>query len=143
MKSKGWAHRGASAYAPENTLEAFRLGAEQGADGVELDRLLGHGGFFKTPEAGQKLMAAALGVPVSVMETAGEGGPWGMALLAGYMALKKPGESLEDWLDGTVFAAQEVSTVAPDAADAEGFGGFISNYVRGLAVERAAVENLR
>ena len=143
MKTKVWAHRGASAYAPENTLEAFRLAAEQKADGVELDRLLGHGGFFKTPEAGQKLMAAALGVPVSVMETAGEGGPWGMALLAGYMALKKPGESLEDWLDGTVFAAQEVSTVAPDAADAEGFGGFISNYVRGLAVERAAVENLR
>ena len=127
-----------------SAVASLKLGMDiLAADGVELDRLLGHGGFFKTPEAGQKLMAAALGVPVSVMETAGEGGPWGMALLAGYMALKKPGESLEDWLDGTVFAAQEVSTVAPDAADAEGFGGFISNYVRGLAVERAAVENLR
>ena len=113
------------------------------ADGVKVDRLLGHGGFFKTPEAGQRLMSAALGAPVSVMKTAGEGGPWGMALLAGYMAMKKEGESLEEWLDDAVFAGQELSTIQPEAEDTKGFGAFIRDYVRGLAIERAAVDGLR
>ncbi len=65
---------------------------------VAVDRLLGHGGFFKTPEVGQKVLAAAAGVPVSVMQTADEGGPWGMALLAAYLVRKAPGQSLEDYL---------------------------------------------
>ena len=73
-------------------------------EGVRLDTLLGHGGLFKTPVVGQRLLAGALGVPVAVMETAGEGGPWGMALLAAYMLEKRPGETLEQYLANRVFA---------------------------------------
>ena len=110
---------------------------------VALDRLLGHGGFFKTPEAGQRIMAAAAGAPVSVMETAGEGGPWGMALLAAYMVTKAQGETLEHWLDSKIFAGQKVETLEPNAEDVAGFRKFMERYKSGLAVERAAVENLR
>ena len=109
---------------------------------VKVDRLLGHGGFFKTPVVGQKILAAAAGAPVSVMETAGEGGPWGMALLAAYAANRQEGESLEDYLNNRVFAGQQVSTQQPDPADQAGFAQFLSRYTKGLAVERAAVEQL-
>lgn len=110
---------------------------------VAVDRLLGHGGFFKTPEAGQRLMAAAAGAPVSVMETAGEGGPWGMALLAAYLVRHQPGQSLEDYLDRQVFAGQKVVTLPPRAEDQAGFEAFMARYLPGLAVERAAVEHLK
>lgn len=127
-----------------SAVASLKLGMDMlVADGVKVDRLLGHGGFFKTPEAGQRLMSAALGAPVSVMKIAGEGGPWGMALLAGYMAMKKEGEGLEEWLDDAVFAGQELSTIQPEAEDTKGFGAFIRDYVRGLAIERAAVDGLR
>ena len=109
---------------------------------VAVDRLLGHGGFFKTPVVGQKILAAAAGAPVSVMKTAGEGGPWGMALLAAYMACRDEGESLEHYLDSKVFAGQEVSTQEPDEADRAGFEQFLAQYTKALGVERAAVECL-
>jgi sugar (pentulose or hexulose) kinase len=109
---------------------------------VQLDQLLGHGGFFKTREVGPRIMAAAMNVPVSVMETAGEGGAWGIALLAAYMLYKKD-EPLEDYLSNKVFAGQNGVTVAPDAKDVEGFTAFMERYKRGLGIERAAVEGLR
>jgi sugar (pentulose or hexulose) kinase len=113
-----------------------------GNEAVKVDEILGHGGFFKTREAGQRIMAAALNVPVSVMETAGEGGAWGIALLASYMACREEDESLEDFLRHKVFTGRQVSTVAPDPSDAAGFNEFMKRYTRGLAIERAAVESL-
>jgi len=110
---------------------------------VQIDRILGHGGFFKTPEVGQKIMAAAMNVPVSVMETAGEGGAWGIALLAAYMLRKGENETLEDYLDSKVFAGAAGTTIAPDQRDVEGFNAFMERYKKGLAIERAAVEGLR
>jgi sugar (pentulose or hexulose) kinase len=112
-------------------------------EAVKVDEILGHGGFFKTSEVGQKIMAAALDVPVSVMETAGEGGAWGISLLAAYMACKEDGESLEDFLQNKVFTGCRVSTVEPDPTDVEGFNKFMERYTKGLAIERAAVENLK
>ncbi|UJF31484.1 xylulokinase [Paenibacillus hexagrammi] len=112
-------------------------------ESVKLEEILGHGGFFKTEGVGQKIMAAALQVPVSVMETAGEGGAWGIALLASYMINKAEGQTLEDYLSQRVFATQAVKTLAPDAKDVAGFEAFMQRYVKGLAIERAAVENLQ
>lgn len=111
-------------------------------EGVKLDELLGHGGLFKTKGVGQRIMAGALNVPVSVMETAGEGGAWGIALLASYMINKSGNETLEEYLSSKVFAGQAGETIAPDAKDVEGFEVFMERYKRGLAIERAAVENL-
>lgn len=112
-------------------------------EGVKVDQLLGHGGFFKTKEVGQRMMAAATNVPVSVMATAGEGGAWGMALLAAYMRHKSAGETLEAYLSDKVFAGQQAMTIAPDARDVAGFAAFMERYKKGLAIERAAVEALR
>jgi len=109
---------------------------------VQVDRLMGHGGFFKTPEVGQKMLAAAMNAPVCVMETAGEGGPWGMALLAAYAAAGADGESLEDYLENRVFAGQNGKTIAPDAADTAGFKAYMELYKKGLAAERTAVDSL-
>lgn len=109
---------------------------------VKLDVLLGHGGLFKTPVVGQKIMAAAAGVPVSVMETAGEGGAWGCALLAAYMLRKEEGETLAAYLSDKVFAGQKGSLVEPDADDMAGFDEFMKRYHGGFAIERAAVETL-
>lgn len=108
---------------------------------VALDRVLGHGGLFKTNEVGSKLLAAALHTPVSVMENAGEGGPWGMALLAAYMCRRKPGESLERYLEKNVFSGEQGRCVKPDAKDVEGFELFMERYKKGIAMERMAVEN--
>ena len=110
---------------------------------VAVDVLMGHGGFFKTPEAGQRIMAAAAGAPVCVMETAGEGGPWGMALLAAYAAGRAPGQTLEDYLADNVFAGQSGSTLKPDSADVDGFNAFMKHYVEGLAIQRSAIEHLK
>lgn len=108
-------------------------------EGAALDGLTGHGGLFKTPIVGQRLMAGALGVPVSVMDTAGEGGPWGMAILAMY-SLRGQGTSLSEYLDKQVFAGAEVSAARPRQSDAEGFRAFLGRYVAGLPVERLAAE---
>ena len=107
---------------------------------VEIDKLYGHGGFFKTPEVGQRLLSAAVGAPVSVMETAGEGGPYGMALLAAYMLWKDEGESLSDYLDCKVFAEAKSSTLMADAADIAGFDAFLARYKQALSLERTATE---
>ena len=110
---------------------------------VKIDQILGHGGFFKTKEVGQKIMAAAMNVPVSVMETAGEGGAWGIALLASYMLNKTENEPLEAYLSDKVFAGENGTTIAPDPADVDGFATFMDRYKKGLVIERAAVDGLR
>ena len=110
---------------------------------VKIYKLLGHGGFFKTEEVGQRIMAAALNVPVSVMETAGEGGAWGIALLASYMLHKKENEPLEAYLSNKVFAGDNSTTIAPDQGDVDGFTAFMERYKEGIAIERAAVQALK
>lgn len=112
-------------------------------EGVKLDKILGHGGLFKTKGVGQNLLAGAINTPVSVMETAGEGGAWGIAVLASYLVNKEEGESLEDYLNNKVFAGQEGEEVLPDERDVQGFDEFMVRYKDGLAIERAAVEHLR
>lgn len=110
---------------------------------VKIDQILGHGGFFKTKEVGQRIMAAAMNAPVSVMETAGEGGAWGIALLAAYMLRKAANEPLEAYLSHKVFAGEKSVTIAPDPRDVEGFAAFMERYQKGLVIERAAVDGLR
>jgi sugar (pentulose or hexulose) kinase len=110
---------------------------------VKIDQIRGHGGFFKTKEVGQKIMAAAMNVPVTVMETAGEGGAWGMALLASYMLHKAKNEPLEAYLSNKVFAGESGTTIAPDPGDIEGFTAFMERYKKGLVIERAAVDALK
>jgi sugar (pentulose or hexulose) kinase len=126
-----------------STVAAMKLGLDilTGREGVRLDCLTGHGGLFKTPTVGQKLMASALNTPIAVMETAGEGGAWGIALLAAYMGCKQQGETLEDFLAGRVFAGCKGSVENPCERDAEGFRRYMEQYTKGLAIERAAVEN--
>ncbi len=112
-------------------------------EGVKLDRITGHGGLFKTERVGQSYLAAAIGAPVTVMKTAGEGGAWGMAVLANYLIRKEKGETLEDYLEEKVFKGQEGVTVAPDSAAVEGFEAFCSRYVEGLPIVREAVRSLK
>ncbi|MGA7213002.1 MAG: FGGY-family carbohydrate kinase [Terrimicrobiaceae bacterium] len=109
---------------------------------VKIDKVLGHGGFFKTEEVGQKIMAAAMNVPVSVMETAGEGGAWGIALLAAYILHKEENEPLEAYLSNKVFAGGNSTTIAPDPRDVDGFAVFMERYKKGLAIESVAVDAL-
>ncbi|MDY2655627.1 MAG: FGGY-family carbohydrate kinase [Candidatus Limiplasma sp.] len=110
---------------------------------VRMDALLGHGGFFKTPGTAQKLLAGALNVPVSVMATAGEGGPWGMALLAAYRVRHEVGETLEAYLKNKVFANASGITLDPDPADHEGFEAYTRRFTQALEAERAAVSHLK
>lgn len=109
---------------------------------VEIDSILGHGGLFKTKGVGQGILAAAINAPVSVMETAGEGGPWGMALLASYMINKAEGESLQNYLTEKVFAGNAGTSMDPDPKDVEGFEVFIERYKKGVAIEQEAVRSL-
>jgi len=106
---------------------------------VKIGKLLGHGGFFKTKNVGQSIMAAALNIPVSVMETAGEGGAWGIALLASYMLHKGSGESLQSYLSTEVFTGAPGSTIYPDQANVIGFETFLDRYKAGLIIEKTAV----
>ena len=110
---------------------------------VKIDQVLGHGGFFKTEAVGQTIMATAMNVPVSVMETAGEGGAWGIALLAAYMLNQAEAESLETYLSTKVFAGQDGTTIAPDQKDVAGFAVFMERYKKGLIIERTAVNALK
>lgn len=107
---------------------------------VNVDRITGHGGYFTTPVVGQKILAAALNSPISVMKTAGEGGPWGMAILASYLVNNTRHENLADFLDNNVFAGNTGTEVKPDPADVEGFNKYIENYEKGLEIEKAAVK---
>lgn len=111
-------------------------------EGVQVDEMLGHGGLFKTKGVGQRIMAAAINASVSVMETAGEGGAWGMALLASYMLHKEDGEALPAFLEEKVFAGQKGTKETPCKEDVVGFDKFMERYAKGLTIERAAVENL-
>ena len=125
------------------TMATLKIGMDiLAGEGVAIDSLTGHGGLFKTPVVGQSYMAAACNAPVTCMETAGEGGPYGMALLAAYMLRKAEGEPLEDFLAGRVFAGAAGTTIQPSAALAEGFDTYIRRYKALLEVERAAVEHL-
>ena len=121
-------------------LGALKIGYDilEKEEGIETDEIYGHGGFFKTEGVGQRIMAAALKSPVSVMETAGEGGPWGMALLAAYMKRKGPAESLQDYLSDKVFSGLPRTVIEPDKADMESFEAFMARYKEGLDVERKA-----
>ncbi len=112
-------------------------------ENVQVDRITGHGGWFNSKGSSQQIMAAALDVPVAVMETAGEGGPWGEAILADYMLRKADGETLEDYLDTKVFKGAKGSTMDPVKADVEGFDEFLERYTKGLAIERAAIDSLK
>lgn len=109
---------------------------------VQIDRIYGHGGLFKTKGVGQGILAAAMDAPVAVMETAGEGGPWGMALLASYMIQRESGETLEHYLSEKVFGGETGSVMEPNAADVAGFDAYIAAYKKALAAERAAVETM-
>ncbi len=106
---------------------------------VKVDRITGHGGYFKTKGVGQRFLAAALNSPITVMETAGEGGAWGIALLASYLVHKSQGESLADFLDDEVFANEKGVEVTPTPEDVAGFNKYIENYKACLPVETAAV----
>ena len=107
---------------------------------VKVDRITGHGGLFKTPVVGQRFLAAALNSPISVMETAGEGGAWGIALLASFLVNNASGMSLPDFLDKVVFADLNATEIAPDPADVAGFNAWLAAYQAALPIERAAVE---
>jgi len=110
---------------------------------VTIDQLLGHGGFFKTPIVGQQLMADALNIPVSVMASAGEGGPWGMALLASYVVNKTENETLEAFLTNRVFSSQTASTLVPDEKSGLQFNAFLKRYKNMLEVEKVAVKHMK
>lgn len=127
------------------SLGALKIGLDilMKEEGVKCDKILGHGGLFKTAGVGQSFMAAAMNTPVTVMDTAGEGGAWGIAVLASYMINKSEGETLDDYLNNKVFADQTGTTLEPKASDVEGFDTFIERYKNGLAIERAAVESLK
>ncbi|MCR4994105.1 MAG: FGGY-family carbohydrate kinase [Bacteroidales bacterium] len=107
---------------------------------VKVDRIMGHGGYFTTPKVGQQMLAAALNSPISVMATAGEGGAWGIALLAGFMVNNPEHLSLPDYLDKVVFAGNTGVEVAPSPEDVAGFNRYIENYKQSLPIEKAAVE---
>lgn len=109
---------------------------------VQVDEMIGHGGFFKTKEAAQKIVADMLQVPVTVLETAGEGGAWGMAILASYMAYKREQESLSDYLKNSVFTVQNGTTVYPEVQSAVQIEEFMDAYKRGLKVEETAIRLL-
>lgn len=113
------------------------------SENVSLRTLVGHGGLFKTPIASQKLMAGALNVPVKVQTTAGEGGPWGMAVLAAYRKNKKDGQTLSRYLDEAVFHDEQCTLCEPDPTDVQGFSAFIERYQKCICVEQEAVKALK
>ena len=126
-----------------STMSTLKIGMDILAkEGVAIDSLTGHGGLFKTPVVGQKYMAAACNAPVTCMETAGEGGPYGMAILAAYMLNKGASELLEDYLSARVFDDAKRSVIEPDPTDVEGFNEYIVRYRALLDVERIAVERI-
>ncbi|MCR5154753.1 MAG: ATPase, partial [Lachnospiraceae bacterium] len=127
-----------------SSLGALKIGLDIliNEENCAIDRVVGHGGFFKTKNVGQSFMAAAMNTPVTVMETAGEGGAWGCALLSAYAVMKKDDETLDDFLANRVFAVTFGSTMEPDKDDVCGFNKFMESYRAGLSAERAAVTDL-
>ena len=124
------------------SLGAVKLGLDilMEDEKVEVDRIMGHGGLFKTKNVGQRYLAAAVGAPVTVMDTAGEGGAWGIALLAAYSLDKKENESLEDYLENRIFGHLTGETVQPREDDKEGFNLFMTRYMAGMEIEKNAIE---
>lgn len=106
---------------------------------VAVDSLMGHGGFFKTPVVGQRVMAAGMNAPITVMDTASEGGAWGIAILAAFMKEKKDGETLSSYLNDKIFAGQTGTTLKPEPEDVKGFEAFLEEYKKLLPAEKAAV----
>ncbi|WP_336029905.1 xylulokinase [Geodermatophilus sp. FMUSA9-8] len=127
-----------------SSLATLRIGMDvlQRAEGVRLDRMFAHGGLFKTEGVAQRFLAAAIDTPVSVGDVAGEGGAWGMAVLAAFAGSGPPDRSLADHLETTVFPGADVRTAQPDPADVAGFDAFVQRYVAALPVERAAVDHV-
>ena len=122
------------------TISTLKIGMDILTDeGVKVEKLTGHGGLFKTPIVYQKYMAGAFNTPITCMESAGEGGPYGMALLAAYMINKK-NETLEEFLNEQVFASVRSVTLNPEKEDAEGFNRYVEQFENGLPVEKAAIE---
>ena len=108
---------------------------------IKVDRITGHGGLFRTKGVGQRVLAAAINSPISVMETAGEGGAWGIALLAAFMQ-EKNGRTLDQYLAEAVFQDSEISVLNPEEEGVAGYRSFMERYTKGLSIERAAVENM-
>jgi len=124
-----------------STMATLKIGMDiLAGENTAIDSLTGHGGLFKTPIVGQRYMAAACGAPITCMQTAGEGGPYGMALLAAFAADRSDSETLEDYLKERVFAEVTASTIEPAPADAAGFAAYIEQYKQLLKVEETAVE---
>lgn len=125
-----------------STMATLKIGMEiLEKENVQLDCLMGHGGLFKTADVGQRLMAGAMNTPVAVMETAGEGGAWGIAVLAEYAAHNN-GKPLEDYLDEQVFSKYKSSVIEPYAEDVSGFKEYMRLYKKGLAVQKSAADIL-
>lgn len=125
------------------SLSALKIGCDIlfREEDVKVDKINGHGGLFKTKGVGQRMLAAAMNAPVAVMETAAEGGPWGMALLASYMVRKEAGETLEDYLENKVFSKESTLVMEPDEADVAGFDAYMESYKACLSAEAEAVAN--
>lgn len=125
-----------------SALGALRIGMDilTENEGIGIDKIYGHGGLFRTKDVGQRIMAAGMNMPVSLMETAGEGGPWGIAVLAAYMVYKEEKEKLPEYLNEKVFSRNQEVCVQPDPEDVEGFRAFMKSYVAGLAIEEKAAE---
>ena len=126
------------------SLGALKVGLDilMKEEGVKVDEIMGHGGLFKTKDVGQSIMAAAMNTPVTLRQTAGEGGAWGIALLASYMINKDDNETLDGFLNNKVFINDECYTLKPNPEDVKGFEEFIERYIKGLPIERAAVDNM-
>ena len=127
-----------------SSIATMKIGLDLIAgEGLRLTKGTGHGGLFKTKGVAEQILSAMLGIPVTTRETAGEGGPYGMALLAGYMLWKKEGQTLEDYLENVVFANARSSSLMADEADVEGFNAFLEQYKASLKVEVAAIDSMK
>jgi sugar (pentulose or hexulose) kinase len=126
------------------SLGAVKIGLDilMKDEGVRVERITGHGGLFKTKGVAQRYLAAAVGTPVTVMDTASEGGAWGIAVLAAYLADKKDGEKLEDYLDRRIFAGLSGTTLEAEPDEIAGFETFMDRYKKGLAIEREAIKDM-
>ena len=126
------------------SMETLKAGMEiMNREHVAIDRVYGHGGLFKTEGVAQGILAAAIHAPVTVMETAGEGGAWGIALLADYMVHRKEGQTLEDYLDENVFSGMKQKTLAPQPEDEEGFDRYMDRFLACIPAQKAAAEGLK
>lgn len=125
------------------SLGAVKIGLDiLKEEGVEVDRIMGHGGFFKTKGVGQRYLSAACHAPVTVMNTASEGGAWGIALLAAYLIDQQPGESLAAYLEQRIFTHLDGETLMSTDEEMKGFESFMQHYRAGLCVEKAAIAAL-